>query len=132
MIIFTTLNEIKKIVNELDLKMECKENYYTIYCPVPDHFHTHLFLGSTYKENYGLIICEFSTKGNFVWNNDITYLTGIKSSTDHHWTAWAHPVLFTRPKSHLLEAKKYCENLEMDYKQDILKKNIESMESDFA
>lgn len=134
---FTTFKKIKEIVEELDLKMDCIESsgsvtMYKIYCQVPEHYKSHLFLGSDYRIGYGLEICEFFTKGYFVWNDGISYLTDLRSSTDHHWTAWGHPILFTRVKAHLVTAKKLCKDMDLIYKEDIIKKNIEDMENDFA
>lgn len=132
MIFYTTLDEIEKITKNLGLKIDQVDNLtYKIYAPIPDQFMHHIFVGSDRRKDFGLEICEFFTQGYYIWNENIKFLDGIKTSTNHHWTSWVHPLFFTRVKYRLTQAKKICDNMSLMWKQRIMKENLDKMERDF-
>ncbi len=132
MIFYTTLDEIEKITRNLGLKIDQVDNLtYKIYAPIPDQFMHHIFVGSDRRKDFGLEICEFDTSGYYIWNENIKFLDGIKSSTNHHWTSWVHPLFLTRVKYRLTQAKKMCDNMSLMWKQRIMKENLDKMERDF-
>ena len=132
MIFYSTLDEIEKIVKNLGLKIDRVDNLtYRIYAPIPEQFKHHIFVGADGRNDFGLEICEFTTPGYYIWNENIRFLDGIKTSTNHHWTTWCRPLFFTRVKHRLTQAKNICDNLTLMWKQRIMKENLEKMERDF-
>ena len=132
MIFYTTLDEIKKITKKLGLKIDQVDNLtYKIYAPIPEQFMHHIFVGSDRRKDFGLEISEFFTQGYYIWNENIKFLDGIKTSTNHHWTSWVRPLFLTRVKYRLTQAKKICDNMSLMWKQRIMKENLDKMERDF-
>lgn len=132
MIFYTTLEEIEKISKNLGLKIDQVDNLtYKIYAPIPEQFMHHIFVGSDSRKDFGLEICEFFTQGYYIWNENIKFLDGIKTSTNHHWTSWVRPVFLTRVKYRLTNAKNICDNMSLMWKQRIMKENLDKMERDF-
>ena len=132
MIFYTTVEEMKKIAKEFGLYIDkVDDKLYKIYARIPEEFDTHIFIGADRTIGGQLEICEFYTGGYYVWNENIKFLDGIKTSTNHHWTSWVRPLLFTLPKRRIKFAKNLCENFTLVWKEQQVKNKLKDLQRDF-